>query len=73
MFCGSVFWHQVFLFFRFQGNSDPALPTLGTGTGESVPFVTLFLEWGALIVRFEYCASALCPFDLLPSPKFEEN
>ena len=26
-----------------------------------------------IFVRFEYCASPLCPFELLPSPKIEEN
>ena len=35
------------------------------------------LEWGCgyrnVFIRFEYCASSLCPFDLLPSPKIEGN
>ena len=26
-----------------------------------------------IFVSFEYCASPLCPFDLLPSPKIEEH
>ena len=26
-----------------------------------------------IFVRFEYCASPLCPFDLLPAPKMVEN
>ena len=44
------------------------------GTGELVPFVTRTVEWDRnVFVRFECCASPLCPFDRLPSPEVEKN
>ena len=47
------------------------------GKGEIVPFVNRSFERGVVITTvlsvFEYCASPLCPFDLLPSPKIEGN
>ena len=40
-------------------------------------FSELYFRMGSgccsLFVCFEPCASPLCPFDLLPSPKIEEN
>ena len=42
-----------------------------------VPFMNCIFEWGVVIatflVRLQYCALPLCPFDLLLSPKIEEN
>ena len=61
------------------GTASPAAHNWGNyhGTGEIVPFVDCTFERGVVIgnsfVRSEYCASPLCPLDLLLSPKFEEN
>ena len=30
-------------------------------------------DYRSIVVHFEYCASPLCPIDLLPWPKIEEN
>ena len=37
--------------------------------GEIVPVVNRFFGYRNMFVHFEYCASPLRPFDLLPSPK----
>ena len=65
------------------GSAHPAAPARRDlrhcrGTGEMVPFVNRTFEWGvishrSIFVRFEDCASRLCPFALLPSPKMEGN
>ena len=71
-----------------NGNVNPAAPAApaalpaarnsGTyhGTWEIVPFVNRTFEWEvviATILSVLYCASPLCPFDLLSSPRIEEN
>ena len=64
---------------RLIGGANPAARNLGNyrATGQIVPFVNQTFEWGVamatFLVRFEDCASPMCPFDLLPSPKIEEN
>ena len=37
------------------------------------PYFRMGIGYRNIFVHFEYCASPLCPFDLLPSPKIEGN
>ena len=39
--------------------------------GKLLPHFWMGSGYRNIFVRFEYCASPLCPFDLLPSPEIE--